>query len=448
MMLRSSSIVLGVLFSVVGCGSPTAPSAQAPADVIPISKVQPEKRPIVRVFEQPGTVEAFEETVLFAKLPGYVKTLSIDPGKADRPDHDRAIDIGSRVKKDQVLAELSIPELDEEVLQKEAFVRQVDAEVTQARKALIASEATMTSTRAMVVEAKAGLSRSEANFERWQSEITRVTKLVTDGVIDSQSRDEIQNQFKSAEAGRNEALAKVTSAEAVVTKSEADADKARADVAAVEASLEVARADARRVQALQQYTKIRAPFDGVITRRGVNTGDLVKADGTHGLFTIVRLDPMRVIVHVPEADAGLVEVGQPIALSLQAMNRPTISAQVTRTSWSLIPGARTLRVEVDVPNPDQMIRPGMYVTAKINAELPADWSVPVAAVGKVNDERVIYMVEGGKAVRVAVKLGAGDRQNLQLRQVKKPGSTDWTDITGSETIVMPASAISDGQAIP
>ena len=91
-------------------------------------------RPVKRVVEQPGAVKAFEETVLYAKISGHVRTIADDPLKADRPPHDRTVDIGSRVRKDQLLVELSVPELEEEYKQKEATVRQGDAEVVQAKK--------------------------------------------------------------------------------------------------------------------------------------------------------------------------------------------------------------------------------------------------------------------------------------------------------------------------
>lgn len=443
-------VYLGILLAsgLVGCSrpSPQAPptaSATTPATTV----VQPVKRPVVRVVEQPGTVHAFEETVMIARVAGYVRALAVDPNKKDRLPHDQLLDIGSRVQKGQVLAELAVPELEEELKQKEALVRQSEAEVTQSQKALAASAAGVASAEAMVGESKAGLSRAQALYDRWESEFERVGRLVTGGVIDNQTRDETLNQFKAAEATRAEAKAKVTTSEAAVTKAEADRDKAQADVAAAEARLEVAKADKRRVAALLEYTRVKAPFDGVITHRQVNTGDHVTADGKHGLFTVAKIDPVRVVVNVPEADAGLVEEGQPIRLNLQAMGGPPSAGQVVRTSWSLQPGSRTLRTEVDLPNPEGRLRPGMYVSAKLTVELPPEWSVPFAAIGKLNDEPVMYLVEGGKAVRVVVEPYRGDTQYTQILRYRRPNSTEWTNITGEERIVTPASAVTDGQAM-
>lgn len=441
-------LILGVIALAAGCNrqQPSANSA-APAAAPAVTVVKPEKRPVMRVVEQPGTVQAFEETVLYPKFPAYVRALTADPDKAARLAHDRLIDIGSRVKKDQVLAELAVPELEEEFKQKEALVRQSEAEVVQSKKALAASIAGVVAAKAHVAEAKAGLTRAQALHDRWQSESDRVNRLVTGGVIDTQTRDETLNQFKAAEANRAEATAKVASSDAAVTKAEADQDKAAADVAAAEAKLDVSRADARRVDALRGYTRVKAPYDGVVTRRAVNTGDFVTADGKQGLFAVARLDPVRVVVNVPEADAGLVEDGQEVRVTLQAVAGPPSVGKVVRTSWSLEPGSRTLRTEVDLPNPGGKVRPGMYVSARLTVELPAEWAVPSAAVGKVNDEPVVYLVEGGKAVRVSVQLHRGDGQFTQVRLYKRPGASDWSEITGKEEIASPAAVLSDGQTV-
>src|SRR6187401_2797901 len=90
---------LGLALSMMGCGKPT-PTLGSPtsAKETAISFVKPEKRSLVRIVEQPGSIQAFEETILYPKIPGYIQTLSLDPAKVNRPVHDRAFDLGSRVK--------------------------------------------------------------------------------------------------------------------------------------------------------------------------------------------------------------------------------------------------------------------------------------------------------------------------------------------------------------
>ncbi len=441
--------VLGLL-PAAGCNrKPAAPpgGGAAPAGP-PVTVVKPEMRPVKRVVEQPGVVLAFEETALYAKLPGFVGRVEDDPDKKDRPPHDRQIDIGSRVKKGQPLAVLAIPELEEEWQQKGALVKQADAEIVQAQKAAEAAKAGVAAAESGVAVADAGVDRAQAQYERWQKEVDRIAKLLTGGVGDSQTLDETKNQLRAAEAGRKEATARVLAAQALVKKAVADEAKAAADVLGARAKLEVAKAEVRRWDALRGYTTIKAPFDGVVTKRAVNTGDFVTGTEKAGLFGVARMDPVRVVVSVPEADAGLVATGQDVRLAVQAVQGPEQTGKVVRTSWSLEPGSRTLRTEIDLPNEKGLMRPGMYVHATLTAELPAAWSVPAAAVGKVGDESIMYLVEGGKAVRVSVQLLKGDAQFTQVRRYKRAGATDWTDVTGSESVAAPASALADGQAIP
>jgi HlyD family secretion protein len=461
--MRRDTMLLVALFA---CGLPTAgcnrkpPAASPPVPPGPqITVVKPEMRPVNREVEQPGTVQALYETALFAKLTGYVDSIEEDPNKLALiakntpakevwPEHDRFIDIGSRVKKDMILARLSIPELDEEQKQKDALVRQADAEVIQAEKAHAAAIAGVTAARAGVPEADAGVDRAQALLESWQKEFERVSKLVTGGVGDRQTRDETQNQLKAADATLKGANARVLSAKAAVAKAEADRDKAAADIDAAKVRVEVAKAEAGRLKALRSYMQIKAPYDGIVTRRLVNPRDLISATEKVALFSVARIEPVRVVVQVPETDAGLVAVGQTVRLTLSTPQAPEETGKVIRTSWSLEPGSRTLRAEIDMPNSKELLRPGMYAYAKLKAELPAAWSVPVAAVGKVNDEPVMFLVEGGTAVRVQVELLRGDSEFTQIRRYRKPGTTDWTNVTGSESVATPASALTDGQAVP
>jgi multidrug efflux pump subunit AcrA (membrane-fusion protein) len=155
-----------------------------------------------------------------------------------------------------------------------------------------------------------------------------------------------------------------------------------------------------------------------------------------------------VVVQVPEADAGLVAAGQEVRLTLQGGTEAREAGRVTRTSWSLEPGSRTLRTEIDVPNEKGAVRPGTYAYARLTAELPAAWAVPSAAIGKVNDEPVLYLVERGKAVRVQAQLLRGDSQYTQIRRYKKHGTSEWTDVSGTELIATPAVGLTDGQTIP
>ena len=326
-------------------------------------------------------------------------------------------------------------------------MRQADAEIVQAEKTLAASKANVAAANAFVGEADAGLERAQALYETWQKEMDRIAKLVSGGVGDLQTRDQTQNQLRAAEAARKEAHAHVNSAKAAVIKSIADRDKASADVETARARREVAAADARRVDVLRGYLTIRSPFDGIVTRRAANRGDLVSANDKAALFRVARIDPLRVVVNVPEADAGLIAIGQKVNFTLQVGTLKSMIGAVARTSWSLEPGPRTLRTEIDLPNENGQLRPGLYAYATIATELPAAWAVPATAIGRSNDEPFLYLVENGKAVRVAVELLHGDEGFTQIRRYRRTGTNAWNDFSGAESIATPASAITDGQEV-
>jgi RND family efflux transporter MFP subunit len=276
----------------------------------------------------------------------------------------------------------------------------------------------------------------------------RINRLVASGLIDTQTRDETLHQFQAAEATRQEANAQVQSAEAAVARAIAERDKAAADIAAAQARKEVARAEERRLLALCSYCRLLAPYDGIITRRSVHPGDFVTPNQQQPLFTLSRIDPVRVVLQVPEADAGWIREGQMVQVTLPGDSTSPRTTPVIRTAWSLQPPSRTLRVELDLPNADGQVRPGMYVSARIPVELPPHWSVPSAAIARIQEEPVMYLAENGKALRVSVQLHRGDGRYVQILRYRRSSATEWSPITGQERIAIPATALTDGQALP
>lgn len=146
--------------------------------------------------------------------------------------------------------------------------------------------------------------------------------------------------------------------------SKATLEVGRADIALAQANVQAAAADKGRLQALVEYTKIVAPFDGVVTRRFINPGDLVQAATstrpTTPLFTCQKLDVVRVFADVPEASATMIHPGWPAQVRLYGPAAQTISGSVTRVASALDAATRTMRVEIDLPNPDEKLLPGMY----------------------------------------------------------------------------------------
>lgn len=442
--------------ALVGCGSsgvqpPVATLAEKPASEIqPVELIQPVRVALQRVVEQPGTIQPNEETRLHAKVSGFVSRMSTDIGQRARgPRFDAK---GAQIQPGEVLAELQVPELVEDVRQKEAAIRQAEAEVLLARKSLVSTEANISAMRAVETEAKAAVVRAKALNDRWVSEDARIAGLVPRGIVTDQTRDETQSQLRATQAMRDEAQARVTSAEAMSRKAVSDKDKAEAEVLAAGARLEVAKASAQKAKVLLEYTFIRAPYDCVVTRRSVHTGDFVQTGSgrteSDSLFTVARLDPVRVVIHVPEADAGLVGEKVAVKLSVQALRSGELTGAITRTSWALEPGSRTLRVEVDMPNPEGKLRPGMYVYARLSGTLPESWTVPSGALVRQGEATVCFLAENGKWSRTVVQTGHNDGTRVEVLKRQAPGSTiQWLEWTGKEQVAARAAGLVDGQGI-
>jgi HlyD family secretion protein len=432
------------LFLLLGCGRAPAPSPSnekiAPST---ISIVRTERAVIRREVSQPGAIEAFEQTPIFAKVAGYVKTWNVD--------------IGDSVRKDQLLAELAVPELEVELKQKESLIKQADEQVGQAQKAAAAAEAAFKSAEAQIAEADASQERAVAEHKRSKSQSERLARAGRSGVIDKDSVEEHRLGFEAAQAGLSQAQARALTARTMRDESKAKWDKMLTDVRVAEANGEVARNNRDYVKTQLQYTRLLAPYDGVVSTRSINTGDFVQAatTGKEGrpLYIVQRTDRMRVFVQVPETDADWVQTGTAARIRVQALPNQTFTGPVTRISWSLDPTTRTLRAEIDLPNPQGRLRPGMYAYATLTADLPAARTLPRSAVATEGDvtrgyQTYCYQVEDGKARRLTIERGAGDGERVEvLRKQTRPGGP-WEPFTGTEDIVKGNLAqVRDGQAV-
>ncbi len=436
--------LLLLLAAAVGC-SQSVPAAQTAGSTEPatVTTVRPERQSLRHGVEQPGQIEGFEQAPLYAKVSGYVRKLNVD--------------IGDRVRAGQVLAELSVPELEEQLHQKEALAVQARAEVENSKRMVQTAEATIVRMEAALKLAEAGVTRAEANFTYWQNENERDRRMLPSGSIDRSSAEQTFQQFKSAEAARDETRASIELSKATLGESKAQRDQAVSAVKVAEAKADSAEADRKQTAALVDYTKIKAPFDGVVTRRNVDAGWLVQAPTGAApgapLFVVAEMDTVRVFMDVPEADAAQVADGMPARVRVQALQDQEFSGKVARSSYALDNQARTLHAEIDLPNPDGRLRPGLYAVARLTVERPGALMLPAAALLTQDDQPAVMRVESGKVVRTPVKLGS--RQGAFVEVLKKqtqPPSrgepTGWEDFTGSEEIVSSApSALTDGQEV-
>jgi RND family efflux transporter MFP subunit len=444
-----------VLISGSGCNKTSGAKVEpqfASGLVAAVKTVKPERKAMQRVIEQPAFVESYEETPLFARITGYIQKVHVDMG--DRVKGPRTVNAGKQTEPGQVLAELSVPEMEEDVREKKARVALAAAEVEQATAAVDAAAAYVQTAKALVREAEAGRTRAQSLFDRWQAQFKLDEQVVKSGSLDAQSLEVTRNQLRAADASREEIEAKVGSAQATARESEAKQNKAKADVIAAKAKVQVAQAEEGRASSLLDYSKIRAPYDGVITSRNVHTGYYLTGTGVKPLFVIARMDIVRVMVDVPEADAAYVSDGVPARIRCQMIKDQDFQGNVTRTSWSLDAKSRTLRAEIDLFNPQGKLRPGMYAYVTFKAESPTGFTLPAAAALVQGDQAYCYRVENDKAIRTPIKIGARSAQEVQVlkKQTKVPSKAGesglWEDFTGQEEIVATnAASLTDGQAV-
>ena len=406
--LRSSFFLLPsfllAFLSTSGCGrAPEAASARAAApEAARVSTVTPERATVRRTTEQPGQVEPFEVAPIHAKLAGYVRSVNVD--------------IGDRVKKGQVLAELDVPEVEAEFQQKSAAVELATADRALADAAVGVARSAVASAEAKAVEVKATTRRTEADLVRWQAEAGRIEQLTRESAVTGSLRDETRGKLESARAARDETAAKVHTSEAALAEAKAALHQAGAETAAADARVKVAAADARRAGALAGYARIISPFNGVITRRNVDIGHLTIPGGAaEPLFVVARADRVRVVVFVPENVAARVEPGDPAQVRFPALDGRIVAGKVARTSFALDPATRTLRAEIDLESLDGVLRPGLYAHATIIADESRDaLTVPASAVVREPGKTFCVVAERGRARRQEVRVGLFDGVRVEV----------------------------------
>jgi HlyD family secretion protein len=442
-------VVAGAIsVGISGCAGHAAQTkgGKAAPEITAVAVTTPLRQTFMRTIMQPGFVKAYEQTPIYARIQGYVDAVEVD--------------IGDHVKKDQLLAKLRVPELEKDWQAKAARADQAAAQVDQAKAALEAARANVATAEAQVGVALAGISRAEAEYQRWIAEKERGQKMLAGSVFDKQNLDVVQYQLQAADAARNQANETHLATKAALGESKAKVKKAAADVTASESNLRVAQADRDQAKVWLDFRDVKAPFDGVVTQRNIHTGHFVQVSSSGStnkaaepLFNVVRLDKVRVNVQVPEYDAALVKEGAPAIISFQALKGKQFPGTVTRFTWLLDDQARTLRVEIHLPNPGELLLPGMYVNVTIKTEQPDALTLPADAIFTDGEKSYCFAVEYGKAIQTAVKIGARNDTVVEVlkketRSVDSRTPTAWVDFTGSERIVSsnPESLI-DGQAV-
>lgn len=383
-----------------------AATEKVTSDAISVEVVSPHKGSLARTTILPGSVHAFEEADLYAQAYGYLKELNVD--------------IGSRVKKGDLLARIDVPELDEAALECQAAVEQASANVTQMLAKVDVATADVDAARAMVDKQRAAQKRDEARMSFYEKQFKRVQSLLQLKSIDERLVDEKEDQFLASQAALDAAKASVTSAELDVKASEARLGQAKADVGAAQAAVRVAKSALAKAQVRRKFGEIVSPYDGVITVRNFHVGDFIR-DAQHGgaqpLLRVERTDLIRVVVQVPDREVPYTDVGDTAEIRIDALPNRNFQGKVSRYADSEDQTTRTMRTEVDVPNKDGVLRNGMYGRVTIVLQESGDgWTIPsTAMVGKVeNGEGEVYEVRDNTAYKIRVKVGTDNGTNVEV----------------------------------
>lgn len=287
-----------------------AEEARAAAGALPtVSVIAARPSPANTLLMLPGNIQAITEAPILARADGYLRT--------------RYVDIGDRVKTGQLMAVIEAPDLDQQV--------------SQARAQLAQAQAAQKQSGANLEQGKANESLAKVTATRWANMVKR-------GAVSRQENDQYQSQYQAQVANvgaLNQAVSAATE------------------------STSAAKANLERLIELQKYEQVRAPFDGIVTYRNVDVGALI-ATGSTLLFRVAQVDRLRTYLYVPQVNAPAIQVGQSASLLVAEYPGRTFGGTITRTSEALDPTTRTLLTEVQVPNPDRALLPGMFVQVNLN----------------------------------------------------------------------------------
>jgi RND family efflux transporter MFP subunit len=335
-----------------------------------------------------GAFKPFQDVDIHAKVAGYIKAIYVD--------------VGSRVKEGQTIAILEVPELQAQLAGTDAAVRRAKEEIGRAHGDVERAQSTYAALHAM--------------YERLNQAAKQKEGLVA------------QQEVDDAQAKDLGAAAQVSSAKAALN--------------AAEQALEVAQATQKQYTALSAYTKITAPYAGVVTVRYADTGSLISAGTSSStqsepVVRLAQISVLRLVLPIPESIAGTIRPGDPVKVHVQALNEDSIG-KVTRFADSLDPQTRTMHTEIDFQNPDGRLLPGMYVEATVpQMQKQNVLTLPLEAVemsgngegsvlllnaqNTLEERKVKLGLEGSTRIEIDAGLNEGDRVVIGSRNEFRSG---------------------------
>ena len=344
-------------------GTATAVSAASEPPVVAVAKVT--RANLARDIALTAEFEPFQEVDVMAKVSGYVREIKVD--------------IGDRVREGQPLAVLEIPEMRDDLTRAAASIEEAQAELATAGDEL---------------------QRSQSAHEAAHSSYARVLDVSKKepGLVPQQEVDEVHARDLVAEA---------------------QISAARSHVTASEQRIHVAQAEEARLKTMAQYETITAPFAGVVTQRYANTGSLIQAGTSSQAVPVVRVSEnalLRLALPVPESSVPQIHLGEQVEVRVPALDR-SFPGKVARFADKVDAATRTMKTEVDVPNPNLVLVPGMYAEVDLTTEQHRDaLAVPVEAVDVVSGAaRVMTVTASGAIHIVPVVTGIETAQQIEIR---------------------------------
>jgi RND family efflux transporter MFP subunit len=350
-------------FFYLGAAPPSKATTAAPDSLPSVDVVKPGRATLVQHVQGNATLEAFEDTDLFAKVSGYLS--------------DVRVDIGDHVKAGQVLAVIDVPEL--------------KLELSEAKAQLESKKSSLESARRQLDHHKADVAL-QVGLAKDREQLGQGRQFISDRTLDQ------------------------VRANADIAKADLGVAEANRDLAANQVDL--AAATMEKIRTLLTYTQIVAPFDGVVARRQVNRGDLVQAatsTRTTPLFKVQRIDTIRVFCDVPEDKVSHVRVGDRANVKVSGLNGEPLVGTITRFAYRLDPETRNMRTEIDLPNTDERLYPGMYAQVFLELDRRNDvLAVPVTAIGSDAQGTFVFTVQDNRIQRKAVKVGIRDSGRAEV----------------------------------
>jgi RND family efflux transporter MFP subunit len=390
LLLAAGSICVAILITSCARKGGAATTNQV-AEVPTVAVVQAARADLSTNLVLTAEFEPFQEIDVMAKVSGYIKDIKVD--------------IGDRVKEQQLLATLEIPEMQDDLTRAAASIDEANADLAAARDEL---------QRAQSTHDMAHLSYSR---------VLDVSKKEP-GLVPQQEVDEAHSRDLVAEAQVSGAKSRIT---------------------ASEQRIRVSQAEQSHVKTLYQYATITAPFAGVVTKRYANNGSLIQAGTASQSQTmpVVRLSEnglLRLALPVPESAVPLIHLGEPVDVRVSALHR-SFPGRVARFSDKVEEATRTMKTEVDVPNPTLVLVPGMYAEVDLFTEQRKHvLTVPVEAVdGSGSSARVFTVQPSGVIQIVPVGLGIETARQIEIR------SGDLKE--GDDVVVGSRAGLKDGNKV-